>query len=103
MDVVIVHPTGSGKNCPEQAEKELRECVKHCAAASPDQSKDGVGAVKAVKGDAKKVAPAEQMAADITETYCSIEQELWTACSADCQQERYMDDACEKEAEVSVG
>ncbi|CAN0341247.1 unnamed protein product [Pylaiella littoralis] len=34
------------------------------------------------------------------ETYCSIEQELWTPCSADCMQERYLDDACEKGAEV---
>lgn len=32
--------------------------------------------------------------------YCSIEQELWTSCSADCLQERYLDEACEKEAEV---
>ena len=39
---------------------------------------------------------------DVSETYCSIEQELWTACSLECLQERYLDPTCKKEAEVSI-
>lgn len=85
---------GGGKACPEMLEEELRECVKECPVESPNEAE----AQHDDEGELQGVDVLE----DVSETYCSIEQELWTACSVECLQERYLDPACKKEAEVSI-
>lgn len=87
-------------------EEETRECVRDCP-AGPANPVDGEAADETKEGrkDAAELevvaGTAEGGGASKDETYCSIEQELWTPCSADCLQERYLDKGCEKEAEVS--
>lgn len=90
---------GGGKACPELLENELRECVKECPVESPNKGDEEEAQHDDAEGELQGVAVLE----DVSETYCSIEQELWTACSVECLQERYLDPACKKEAEVSVG
>lgn len=89
-------------------EEETRECVKDCPAGAVTPPADGQAAgggkgeqqEAGVGGVEMEVVAGTAVFFSKEETYCSIEQELWTPCSADCLQERYLDKACEKEAEV---
>eukprot|EP00903_Cladosiphon_okamuranus_P013533 g12605.t1 len=96
-DVIITHPTGSGKQCPEEMEEETRECVKDCPTGA---SNPAGGADEEIKGPGVEMDVGVDPGDRTAEVYCSIEQELWTPCSADCLQERYLDEACDKEAEA---
>ncbi|CAM9418888.1 unnamed protein product [Ectocarpus fasciculatus] len=107
-DVIITHPKGSGKACPEAMEQESRECIEDCPADPLELEK---AAKEGGDGEQKKATeggggePAVELVVAGGEssnqgTYCSIEQELWTVCSLDCLQERFLDDACGKEAEA---
>lgn len=103
IDVIVTRAKGLGKVCPEELDEEKRKCVKDCPAGAVDPSEaieGSEGGDDTDKGEGVEMKPEEDEV-DIPETYCSIEQELWTPCSAECKQERYLDDACEKEAEVS--
>lgn len=99
-DVIITHPKGSGKQCPEEMEEETRECVRDCPAGALSPAEGGTPEEKQVAGAGGVEMEVVGVAAE-GETYCGIEQELWTPCSADCLQERYLDEACDKEAEVT--
>ena len=102
MDVVVTHAKGLGRVCPEEMEEERRKCKKECPAGAPNPSVDAVVEQgKGGEGDDKNGPPVVDMT-EIPETYCLIEQEVWTQCSEDCLQERYLDEACEKEAEVKT-
>ncbi|CAM9770515.1 unnamed protein product, partial [Laminaria digitata] len=72
--VVVTRSKGLGRVCPEDMEEEIRKCRKECPAGAPNSP--------------------------VGEQYCSLAQEVWTECSVDCMQERYLDEACEKKAEV---
>lgn len=86
---------GEGKACPDLLENELRECVKECPVDSPNEAEEE-------QDDAEGELQGVDILEDVSETYCSIEQELWSACSVECLQERYLDPACKKGAEVSI-
>lgn len=112
-DVIITHPTGSGKACPEAMEQESRECVEDCPADPLVLEADEKAAKEGGDGEKKEATeggggePAVELVvreeeSSIQETYCSIEQEVWTVCSVDCLQERFLDDTCGKEAEVRL-
>lgn len=97
---------GSGKPCPEVLAEETRECSKDCPKGAPNptaeeknEGGDGEVELKIEDGgvrDGGEGGEQQQVQA------CSLEEEVWTPCSADCLQERYMGDGCEKEAEVGV-
>ncbi|CAM9974690.1 unnamed protein product, partial [Laminaria digitata] len=89
VDVVVTHSKGLGRVCPEDMEEEIRKCKKECPAGAPNSP---VGE--------KENEPAAEDITEIPEQYCSLAQEVWTECSVDCLQERYLDESCEKEAEV---
>ncbi|CBN76990.1 aspartic protease PM5 [Ectocarpus siliculosus] len=112
-DVIITHPKGSGKACPEAMEKESRECVEDCPAdplvleGDEKATKEGGDGEKKEATEGGGGEPAVQLVvraggveSSTQGTYCSIDQELWTECSLDCLQERFLDDECGKEAEA---
>lgn len=103
--MVVTHAKGTGKACPEHLEKELRDCVKECPAGASNPSEDGSGggAGDAPEGgEGKEPEELETPEAVVEETHCSVEEEVWTPCSADCLQERFMGESCDKEAEVRL-
>lgn len=112
VEVVVTPARGSGKQCPEQLQEELRACFKECPAgaknptAEGDQGENGNGAKgggDAGVGEGNKGSEPAEVDSVLSQTipFCSIEEEIWTECSGACLQERFMGDECEKEAEVS--
>lgn len=101
VDVVVTHPKGLGRVCPELMEEEKRKCKKQCPGGAPNPSV-GVTAGGGEGDKADQEAVAVEDTTEIPEQYCLLEQEVWTECSSDCLQERYLDEACEKEAEVRL-
>lgn len=93
---------GEGKLCPGVLEEEHRDCLVDCPAGAPNPS----GAMEKGEGGERKDgedggAEAEPVAVgEMEQSYCSVEEELWTPCSVDCLQERYMGEECDKDAEV---
>ena len=61
----------------------------------------GTGGGHEGKDDQENEAAAVDIT-EIPEKHCQLTQEVWTECSGDCLQERYLEEACEKEAEVSL-
>lgn len=105
VDVVVVQHKGEGKVCPGVLEEEQRDCLVDCPAGAPNPSAAvGKGEGSEHKDGEDGGAEAEPVAVGAMEqTYCSIEEELWTPCSVDCIQERYMGEECDKDAEVGNG
>lgn len=69
---------------------------------------DGDGQDEEAEGGESKsaaVAGAEEPVEQVhkqTGISCSLQEEVWTDCSADCLQQRYMSADCAKEAEVGA-
>lgn len=121
MEVVVAPAQGDGKACPEVLTEDLRECSKDCPAGAPNStagqnaeageeggeeadSADGTDDNGRQGKGASETATEKPAAPVVVVTspapFCSIEEEVWTDCSTDCLQERYMGADCEKEAEV---
>lgn len=99
---MVTHPKGLGRVCPEEMEQESRKCIKECPGGAPNPSAGaGTGEVNEGKGDQENDSAAVDIT-EIPEKHCQLMQEVWTECSVDCLQERYLEDACEKEAEVCL-
>lgn len=97
----MIQHKGEGRICPDELVREERDCLIGCSAEASKPSEptaDGKGG----EGGGGEAEPIAGMEEEVERTYCSIEEELWTPCSADCLQERYMGEECDKEAEVGV-
>lgn len=105
--MVVTPAQGTGKPCPEMLAEEMRECSKDCPKGAPNltaevnTNKEQHGDVE-LKMEAGGVGDGAVRGGEQQEQACSLEEEVWTPCSVDCLQERYMGDGCKKEAEVCV-
>ncbi|CAN0236584.1 unnamed protein product [Ascophyllum nodosum] len=98
VDVVITPAKGAGKGCPEVMENELRECLRECSVGDVD-GREAPNTSGGEENDEQGELQEFEVVVNVSDTICSMEQELWTSCSGDCVQERYLGDDCEKGSE----